>query len=275
MTNKTSSRYLSLLLQFVAVLVIATVFISLGLWQWDRAKQHQELEEELTKIASTEVVEMNSIFEPVKALDGQIANRLVAVEGRYIQFFLAYNQSVSDRSTTNQSTTNQVSEATFQVGLFEVAGSSPGAAILVARQISTSLEGAPRASERVALTARILPTQREDLDPAARGIPERLSRIDSALLVETIQDSSLALYDGFLLLNQETIDGVSSSLTLIPDQIAEPTIPGYYWQHISYVIIWFLMAALILYLPFYQVRRNKLMVSERAREVESQEGMER
>lgn len=247
MTSKTNSSPLSLLFQVVAVLIIATVFISLGLWQWDRAEQHQELEKELSAIASSEVVEMTSIFEPVNALDGEVANRLVSLEGRYIQFFLASNQG--DGST-------------YQVGLLEVEGSSPRSAILVARQISESLEDIPPTTTKVALTARILPTQREDLDPTSRGVPERLSRIDSALLVEKIVDSQLALYDGFLLLNQESVDGVITPLSVIPDQIAEPTIPGYYWQHISYVIIWFLMAGLVLYLPFYQMRRNKLLARE-------------
>ena len=247
MKNKTTSRPLSLFLQFCTVLVIAGVFISLGLWQWDRAKQHQELERQLSEIASSEVTPMTSIFQPVKVLDGEIANRLITVEGRYLQFFLA---------------SNQANDSTLQVGLLEVEGSTPRAAILVARQISAEIEEVPSSTENITITARILPTQREDLDPTARGDLTRISRIDSALLVEKVADSSLALYDGFLLLNQESIGGTESALNLIPDQIAEPTVPGYYWQHISYVIIWFLMAGLVLYLPFYQIRRNKLLASE-------------
>jgi hypothetical protein len=29
---------------------------------------------------------------------------------------------------------------------------------------------------------------------------------------------------------------------------------GYYWQHISYVVIWWLMAALVIWAPFYKRR---------------------
>jgi hypothetical protein len=36
-------------------------------------------------------------------------------------------------------------------------------------------------------------------------------------------------------------------------------IPGYYWQHISYVVIWWLMAALVIWAPFYR-RRGDLSV---------------
>jgi Mg2+ and Co2+ transporter CorA len=43
--------------------------------------------------------------------------------------------------------------------------------------------------------------------------------------------------------------------------MARPTVPGYYWQHIAYVVIWFLMAVVTLYLPFYQRRRTKLLSS--------------
>jgi hypothetical protein len=32
---------------------------------------------------------------------------------------------------------------------------------------------------------------------------------------------------------------------------------GYYWQHISYVIIWWLMAVIVIYLPFYRKRQER------------------
>ncbi len=248
--NNRSKKLLSLLLRTLLVLTVATTFVSLGLWQWDRAQQHQELEAELASIASLERVELTSIFPPIEALDGEIANRLVRAEGRYLQFFTAPNQAHGD----------------YEVGLFEVSGSSPRAAILVARQIlgGESSEVAPRGvTGRVEISARILPTQREDLSESKSLDRQELPRIDSALLVEELSDSSLALYDGYLLLQEERINGEQSSIEKIPDQIAEPTIPGYYWQHISYVVIWFLMAALVLYLPFYQVRRNRLVQEEK------------
>ena len=245
MTNSPSSRLFPLLLQFLAVLVIASTFVSLGLWQWDRAERHQELTLELDRIATMAPVGINTIFRPVAPLDGSIANRLVTAEGRYLRFFTAMNQGGS----------------TFQVGLFEVLGSTPRAAILVARQVNPGTE-TPSPQARIEIVARILPTQREDRDPNSNSA-ERLRRIDSALIVESITDPALALYDGYLLVLEERVDSTLSSLATIPDQIAEPTIPGYYWQHISYVVIWFLMAALVLYLPFYQRRRNRLLVSEK------------
>jgi len=37
---------------------------------------------------------------------------------------------------------------------------------------------------------------------------------------------------------------------------ARPSVPGYYWQHISYVVIWWLMALVVVFLPFYGRKRR-------------------
>lgn len=253
MKTHRASHLLLRLGQGLLVLIIATVFTALALWQWDRAEEHQRVEAELTRIASLDPAPLTSIHQPQVALDGEVTNRMVSVTGRYIDYFTAAGQR----------------EGSYEVGLLQVSGSTPRAGILVAREISseevsrgTTDDLAQRSLPfgEVQLIARLLPTQREDRDPSARigGGPDRLARIDSAILLERLDDPSLALYDGFLLLHEERVDDQFTKLDLIPDVVAEPTIPGYYWQHISYVVIWLLMAALTLYLPFYQRRRNRL-----------------
>ena len=240
--------------QGLLVLIVATTFSLLALWQWDRAESHQELKAELSRIAALAPTSLTEIHQPQIALDGEDANRMVRVTGRYLESFLAKGQQVKEQE-----------KGLYEVALFEVSGSSPRAGILVAREIVTSelvegsIERAPIDS-KVELLARLLPSQREDRDPQARikGDEGSLSRIDSALLVERLKDPTLTLYDGYLLLHEEQIDGKGSELVLIPDSIAEPTIPGYYWQHLSYVVIWSLMALLTLYLPFYQRKRNRI-----------------
>ena len=229
--------------QGLLVLIVATTFSLLALWQWDRAEGHQELEAELSRIATSAPASLTSIHRPQIALDGEDANRMVTTSGRYLDAYLARGQEAGE----------------YEVALLEVKGSAPRAAILVARSILDYSATNVPLGEEVELLARLLPSQREDLDPNSRISGEGLSRIDSALLVERLQDNGLALYDGFLLLQSERIDGVESDLELIPDSIAEPTIPGYYWQHLSYVVIWSLMAILTLYLPFYQRKRNRLV----------------
>ena len=70
-----------------------------------------------------------------------------------------------------------------------------------------------------------------------------------------MQATDLNLYDGFI----NAIDENTSMGHLDRDRISfaatsNPRIPGYYWQHLSYVVIWWLMAAVVLYLPLYQRR---------------------
>lgn len=242
----------------LALLLTASIFVSLGLWQWSRASQLQELKQELNAIAEVAPVPLSEIHQPRLPLDGAIVNRKVLVSGRYVASFIARGQRGGD----------------LEVALLLVPASVPASAsdskssgaILVARQILSD-SNLTLPSGEVKLVARLLPAQQEDFDPNAR-LTERsddLVRISSALLEGQVQAS---LYDGYLLLRSEQSSGVGSQLRVIPDQIARPTVPGYYWQHIAYVVIWFLMAAVTLYLPIYQRRRTKLLSSS----VENREG---
>jgi len=227
----------------LVLLITASLFVSLGLWQWSRAGQLQELKRELDAISQIAPVSLNEIHQPQIPLDGAIVNRRVEVSGRYLMGFRARGQSGGE----------------YEVALLEVSNSRSPGAILVAREILGESDLALPRGE-VELVARILPTQQEDFDPNARLTEQSddLVRISSALLEGQVQ---IPLYDGYLLLQSEKSDGVASQLRVIPDQLARPTVPGYYWQHIAYVVIWFLMAVVTLYLPFYQRRRTKLLSS--------------
>lgn len=247
MTINRTKNLVVLVAQVLLVGVLVVTFSALALWQWDRAEQHQELEQELSRIAMMDPVPLTMLHRPQVALNGEVTNRRVTVTGIYRDSFIAKRQEQGD----------------YHVMLLEVEGTLPRAAILVAREL---IDGSPTDSKletvggEVQILARLLPAQREDRDPSARSSGDRSSlvRIDSALLVERISDPALLLYDGYLLLQEERRSGSLVDLDSIADEIAEPTIPGYYWQHISYVVIWFLMAGLTLYLPFYQRSRNRI-----------------
>lgn len=227
----------------LALLITASIFVSLGLWQASRANQLQEVKRELDAISKIAPVALSEIHQPRVPLDGQFVNRKVEVSGRYVAQFIARGQESGD----------------LEVALLEVSDALEPGAILVARQaITGGLTALPQGEVR--LQARLLPAQQEDRDPSARlsEASNDLVRISGALLEGDVQTP---LYDGYLLLQSEVSEGVSSQLRVIPDQIARPTVPGYYWQHIAYVVIWFLMAVVTLYLPFYQRRRTKLLSS--------------
>jgi surfeit locus 1 family protein len=65
-----------------------------------------------------------------------------------------------------------------------------------------------------------------------------------------VNQTSLDLYDGYIIADSEF--GITR--TRISPPAPKSAIPGFYWQHVSYVIIWWLMAGIVLYLPFYQRR---------------------
>ena len=105
-------------------------------------------------------------------------------------------------------------------------------------------------STRIELVGTLQPHQNDD---RAENVPGVISRLDSSVIVGL---ADLDLYDGFLVAKSEKVrDG-----ELIRDRViaAAPVskVAGYYWQHISYVAIWWLMAAIVIYLPFYRRREG-------------------
>ncbi|NBQ66672.1 MAG: hypothetical protein EBU38_02905, partial [Actinobacteria bacterium] len=130
------------------------------------------------------------------------------------------------------------------VGLLQV---DSGGAILVVR--STSNAQIPLG--KVDITGRLFNRQFDDR--AGKSLTT-LSRIDPALLVASYDQK---LFDGFVLAQSEKINGVEIDLKRPELDPAKPSVPGYYWQHISYVVIWWLMALVVLFLPFYQVSRKR------------------
>jgi cytochrome oxidase assembly protein ShyY1 len=144
--------------------------------------------------------------------------------------------------------------ADWEVALLQVDSDS---AILVVRGLwkDRMTEPAIVMSDNVAITGTIYPSQYED---RAANTPSQLSRIDSSLLTSTAE---YQLYDGFISANSETTRSGEATRTRI--QISLPTgdIPGYYWQHISYVVIWWFMALLVLWAPFYKGRDERAIAS--------------
>ena len=76
-----------------------------------------------------------------------------------------------------------------------------------------------------------------------------ISRLDSAVIVGI---TDLDLFDGYIVARSETHNGAEIVRTRLTAEKLTSRIPGFYWQHLSYVVIWWLMAAVVLYLPFYR-----------------------
>ena len=219
----------------VAVLAIAAAFFSLGLWQLDRAN---ELQESKKIVPDSTIYQLADLASPATSLDSRGVGKKVQLRGNYIMTFRAPNQTdLADRRTD------------WEVALMQVDEKS---AILVLRGYwkDRLVEPQVAMSTGVDLQAIVQPRQFEDV---ARNAPGVISRLDSSVIVSL---TDFDLYDGFLLATQESVSDGAIIRDRIELALPESKVGGYYWQHISYVIIWWLMAAIVLYLPFYRRRKE-------------------
>lgn len=212
------------------VLILCATFIRLGFWQLDRAGEFQELQKPYIE---RPVINLTQVAIPGENLSDDSINQIVRFSGRYLDQYIAPNQE--DKYGV---------KSDWVVGLLEV---DSGGAILVVR--STSI--AEVLPGKVEITGRLFNRQ---FDDRAGKSSSQLSRIDPALLVASYDQK---LFDGFVLAQSESINGIEIDIKRPELDPAKPSVPGYYWQHISYVVIWWLMALVVLFLPFYQVSRKR------------------
>ena len=214
----------------LAILALCGTFIGLGFWQLDRAAELKELQKPYVE---QPVVALTDIAQPSANLRDDAINRIVTFSGRYVMQFDAPGQQDKNGKT-----------AQWLVGLIEVEGSG---AILVVRSDKES--ELPKGE--VLVQGRLLVRQFEDRVGKSDGA---LSRLDPSLLVGMYD---LPIFDGYVVAQSEIVDGKILSLPRVAIDPARPSVPGYYWQHISYVVIWWLMALVVVFLPFYGRKRRK------------------
>jgi cytochrome oxidase assembly protein ShyY1 len=221
--------------QGVAVLAIAALFVGLGFWQLQRASDLKE-SLKVARTIDTNVVSLQSVAQPRQALGEQAFNRTVSLTGKYIANFRAPNQDDGNGVI-----------ADWEVALAQVDEQS---AILVVRGLWSErlLNPEIQQSMDIDIEGLLVASQSDD---RAENVPGVISRLDSAVVVGL---TDLDLYDGYVLARSEASDGQDLQRTRVTEEKVNPKIPGYYWQHISYVVIWWLMAAVVLYLPFYRRR---------------------
>jgi cytochrome oxidase assembly protein ShyY1 len=229
------NNLLTRIFQGVAVLAIAVLFVGLGFWQLQRAADLQE-SLKVARTIDTKVVALQTVAQPRQALGEQAFNRTVSLTGKYIANFRAPNQEDGNGVV-----------ADWEVALTQVDERS---AILVVRGLWSDrmLNPEIQQSMNIDIEGVLVASQFGD---RADNVPGVISRLDSAVVVGL---TDLDLYDGYILARSEASDGQNLQRTRVTEEKINPKIPGYYWQHISYVVIWWLMAAVVLYLPFYRRR---------------------
>ena len=229
------NNFLAKIFQGVAVLAIAALFVGLGFWQLQRAADLKE-SLKVARTIDTNVVTLQSVAQPRTALGEAAFNRTVSLTGKYIANFRAPNQVDGNGVVSD-----------WEVALAQVDERS---AILVVRGLWSErlLNPEIQQSMNIDIEGVLVASQYAD---RADNVPGIISRLDSAVVVGL---TDLDLYDGYIQVRSESVRGTQLERSRITEEKINPKIPGYYWQHISYVVIWWLMTAVVLYLPFYRRR---------------------
>ena len=222
--------------QGLLVLAVVLVLVGLGNWQLDRAALVKE-NNAAAKVVDPKIYPLKDLATPPLPLDSRNVNKQISVEGFYVANFKAPLQRDRDGAVSD-----------WEVALLQVDGLTPPSGILVLRGLWEDRLVNPEVamSTKISLVGTLQPHQNDD---RADNEPGVISRLDSSVIVGLVD---LQLYDGFIAANSEsTRNGELVRERVIPP-IPVSRIAGYYWQHISYVAIWWLMAAIVLYLPFYR-----------------------
>ena len=230
-----ASRFFTKALQAVAVLLIAALFVGLGIWQLQRAADLKASLKTATTIDAN-LVPLETVTLPRQSLPAAAINKTVSVSGQYIQNYKAPNQIDGKGKQTD-----------WEVALLQTDTNS---AILVVRGLWSERLKNPdiQQSMKIDVEGLLLASQYGDRSENAPGV---ISRLDSAVITSL---TDLDLYDGYIVASAEaTRTGALERTRLTPEKLTS-RIPGFYWQHLSYVVIWGLMAAVVLYLPFYRRR---------------------
>ena len=210
----------------MATALLVAIFLSLANWQWNRASELRNP----PKVDET-VLPLDSLISPTDSIGESLTKekigRIVSVSGHYISNWIAPYQK-----------NNKI----WDVGLLQT---KDNALILVVRGYHREIE---LSKEPVVVKGYLLPPQNEDV---AKNLGNQLSRVDSALFASK---TNLPLYAPYI---NAISEDPQSGYEPIPFNL-HSGVPGFYWQHISYVIIWVLFAITAIYLALYQRRMDRL-----------------
>lgn len=226
-------RVLRLGLISVTWLLFIVILVQLGFWQLHRA---QELNKITAPTADQPVIALTQVSSPGMNMPIRAVNRIVSVSGQYEKKFIARDQKVNEQVTKDLDVRVLRLENSFSV--------------LIVRGVAAN--DLPDINSKVDLVGRLYPRQNVDRAFAKFG---ELSRIDPALIVGR---EFPFLYDGYIILrSEEFIDQASYPIEFIDSPQISQRVPGFYWQHISYVVVWWFMAVLLLVLPLFPQMRQR------------------
>ena len=209
------------------IVIFAATFVRLGIWQLDRAQLVQEISK---PVADKAEVAIETLIKPRISIPDNAKGRLVSATGSYERILQAPNQSSGENSVREN----------WQVGILKL---SNGAGVLVVRGVGDSTPP----NQLIEVRGRLFPSQIEDRAVGA-NLASEISRLDSTVLLSRV---NFYLYDGYVIAISEKPD---SQIERVPAPQIVVKAAGFYWQHISYVVIWWLMALLVMCMPLFKRR---------------------
>jgi surfeit locus 1 family protein len=220
----------------LVMLLLTGVFFELGLWQLHRA---QSTSREGKVLPSNTPISLTSVDSAGKNIYTKAVNRIVTMQGHYVQSYIAPTQLVTG-----------IGYKDLMVGLFLI---SNNRAILVVRGLN---DGSIKpTTHTLSLVGRLYPRQQED-----HGLNSvtSLGRLDPAL----VAGQGYSLFDGYVIAtNEVNQSGLPVAGNRVPAPVLRRSISGFYWQHISYVVIWWFMGLLVLVAPFITKRSAKVLAA--------------
>jgi len=215
------------------MVLVAGVFVELGIWQWHRA---QATAAQAKYVPPSTPVALTSVDQAGRNLSNEALNRIVTFSGRYVKYYDAPTQEVSGDGYKD-----------LTVGLFVI---SDNRALLVVRGLN---DGSLKpTSQTLSVEGRMYPRQQDD---HGLNSDTSLGRLDPSLVAGV---GGYNLFDGYVVATQEqSATGQVIAGNRIPAPIVAPSVSGFYWQHISYVVIWWFMAILTLCAPIIARRSNR------------------
>ena len=218
----------------VAWLLLIYTGFELGVWQLNKA---QNLSASTAPVADQPVIELSKVSSAGLNIPLKAVNRIVSASGEYSDKYIARDQKLVDEKIVD-----------LDVRLLDL---DTGHSVLIVR----GLAGEPLSdiSSNVEVVGRLYPRQNVD---RAFPKPGELSRIDPALVVS---EQTPFLYDGYIVLKSEKLSPqLDTQFSPIPSPQISQRISTFYWQHISYVVVWWFMAVLLLIAPLFpQFRKPK------------------
>ena len=218
----------------VAWLLLIYTGFELGVWQLNKA---QNLSASTAPVADQPVIELSKVSSAGLNIPLKAVNRIVSASGEYSDKYIARDQKLVDEKIVD-----------LDVRLLDL---DTGHSVLIVRGLAS--EPLTEISSNVEVVGRLYPRQNVD-----RAFPKlgELSRIDPALVVS---EQTPFLYDGYIVLKSEKLSPqIDTQFSPIPSPQISQRISTFYWQHISYVVVWWFMAVLLLIAPLFpQFRKPK------------------